>query len=86
MDWQLPSKAKVTLYAREMRDYLRDLISLARPPFCFPLLIKTEGLKYDHIASSGGLCPLFCQRLHQQLGVEKEMHILDNSQTLTPLI
>ena len=54
MDWQLPSKAIVTLYAREMRDYLRYLISLARPPFCFPLLIKT-GVKYDHTASSGGL-------------------------------
>jgi len=85
MDWQLPSKAIVTLYAREMRDYLRYLISLARPPFCFPLLIKT-GVKYDHTASSGGLCPLFCQRLQQQLGADEEMHILDNSQTLTPLI
>jgi len=29
LDWQLPSKATVTLNAREMRDYLRDLISWA---------------------------------------------------------
>ena len=43
-------------------------------------------MKYDHTASSGGLWPLSYQRLHQQLGANKEMHILDNSQTLTPLI
>ena len=44
MGWQLPSnKAIVTLNAREMRDYLRDLISRARPPFFFPLSTKTEG-------------------------------------------
>ena len=33
MDWQLPSKAtdyRVTLNAREVRDYLRDLIIWAR--------------------------------------------------------
>ena len=26
MDWQLPFKARVNLKAREMRDYLKDLI------------------------------------------------------------
>jgi len=36
MDWQLPSKAAELLSnARETRDYRRDLIILARPPFCF---------------------------------------------------
>ena len=43
-------------------------------------------MQYDGTASSGGLIPLSCQRLHQQLSADKEMHILDNSQTLTTLI
>ena len=47
---------------------------------------RAPAVKYDHTASSWGLWPLSCQRLHQQLGADKEMHISYNSQTLTPLI
>ena len=43
---------------------------------------RAPAVKYDHTASSGGLWPLSCQQLHQQLGDDKEMHILDYSQTL----
>ena len=43
-------------------------------------------VKYDHTGSSGGLWPLSCKRSCQQLGANKEMHILDNSQTLNLLI
>ena len=53
-----------------MRDYLRDLINKNR---------KAPAMKYDRTASSGGLWPLSCQRLHKQLGADKDMHILDNS-------
>ena len=61
-----------------MQDYLRDLISWA-------LLQKGPSAKYDHTASSGGLWLLSGQRLQQQ-GADKEMHIADNSQTLTLFI
>jgi len=44
---------------------------------------RAPAVKYAHTASSGGLWPLSCQRLYQQLGANKEMH---NSQTFTPLI
>ena len=47
---------------------------------------RVPAVKCDHTASIGGLWPLSCQRSCQQLGADKEMHILDNSQTLNPLI
>ena len=47
---------------------------------------RAPDVKYDHTASNGGLWPLSFQRSSQQLGAVKEMHVLDNSQTLNPLI
>ena len=88
---QLPSRATELLWTQvcEMGDYLLDLIIWAHPPFFIFVINKNRrapAVKYDHAASSGGLWPLSHQQLHQQLGADKEMHILDKSFTLTMLI
>ena len=44
---------------------------------------RAPAVKYDHTASSGSEWLLSGQRLDEQLGADKEMHISDNSQTLT---
>ena len=47
MDWQLPSKARVNLKAREMRDYLKDLIIERVRHFvslCFKMTILSTGI------------------------------------------
>jgi len=68
--WRLARKARLLLRSYQLSASTRRSPATAR--------------KYDHTTStcSGGLWPLSCQ----QLGANKEMHILDNSQTLNPLI
>ena len=76
MDWQLPSKELLYTIARlPPRSYQLSASARVAP-----------AVKYEHTASSGGLWPLSCQRFCRQLDANKEMHILDNSQTLTLLI
>ena len=80
MDWQLLSKASEFLWTLAKCEITSEILSVER------VHRRAPAVKYDHQPVVGGLWPLAYQRLHQQFGADKEMHISDNSQILTPLI